>query len=178
MHNTSQETEASHRPASSLFSSPASDIAKGRTTTENRTCLPGKTISKKQMQKTESTRQVVADSGQKRTCSPGKIICKEKKNKKESPRRKTGQVPADSGQKRAETALEEQNLDDCQEKHGMSGRHVLHSKCSDNVGVEAAIFDLEEYVNKIKWLRKLMQYGTSSAGAHWEFVEQVNTFET
>ncbi|KAG6418683.1 hypothetical protein SASPL_120887 [Salvia splendens] len=203
LHNTGQETEASRRSASSLFSSPTSsnsavsDIAKGRTTTEKRTCLPGKTISKKQMQKTESARQgggdsrtrktgqLVADSGQKRTCLPEKIICKNQKNKKESPREgagdcstsKTGQVLADSAQKRAELALEGQNLDYCQ---GMSGRHVLHSKCSDHVGVEAAILDLEEYLNKIKWLRKLMQYGTSSAGAqmhHWEFVEQVNAIE-
>ncbi|KAL1559575.1 hypothetical protein AAHA92_09904 [Salvia divinorum] len=168
LHNAGQETEAGHRSASSLLSSPVSsnsavpNAAKRRTTTKKRTCSPGKTICEKQKQKKESPRQGADDSST----------------------RKTGQVVADSGQKRAELAVEiaakEQNLDYCQGKRRASGRHVLHSKCSDHVGVEAAIFDLEEYVNKVKWFRKLMQYGTSSAGApmpHWEFVEQANAFE-
>ncbi|XP_057790036.1 uncharacterized protein LOC131006911 [Salvia miltiorrhiza] len=159
LHNAGQETEAGQRPASSLLSSPVPsnsaipDAAKSITATEMRTCSPGKAVSKKRKHKQERNPSQGAD---------------------DSSRRETSRVVADSGQNRAEPAAEiaqeELNPGHSQVTYIASGRLVLHSKCSDRV--EAAILDLEEYVNKVKWLKKLMQCGISSSGAqvpHWEF---------
>lgn len=150
MHNAGEETASGQRSASSFFSSPVSsdsavsDAAKSRTATEARTRSLGKILSKKRKHKQErSTSLGPADSSTS----------------------KTSTVVADSGQNGAEAAVEiaqeELNLDHCQEKYRASGQLVLHSRRSDNI--EAAILDLEEYVNKVKWLKKLMQYGISSS---------------
>ncbi|XP_073138074.1 uncharacterized protein [Henckelia pumila] len=57
--------------------------------------------------------------------------------------------------------------------HGAGGRVALDSVETDTV--EAAIMELEELVNKVKWIKKILEQGISfSDGARpeWEFVDQ------
>lgn len=95
--------------------------------------------------------------------------------------RKTSGVVADSGQHgavagpAAEVAEEELNPDSCQEKY----RSILNSKRSDTI--EAVIMDLEEHVNKVKWLKKILRNGISSPDnerPQWTFSEPLTALET
>ncbi|KAL1562117.1 hypothetical protein AAHA92_04732 [Salvia divinorum] len=59
-----------------------------------------------------------------------------------------------------------------------SGGDSLNSKGSGTV--EAGILDLEEYINKVKWLKKILQEGKSSSKnqkPEWKFVEPHPTLE-
>ncbi|KAH6808976.1 Agenet domain-containing protein [Perilla frutescens var. frutescens] len=151
--NQGQETKAVQRPAGSLttrslLSSPlpsnsdVSDKAKSRTTTETQTRSLGKSVSKKWKAK------------QDRSTSPEPVG---------SSTRKANRAVADSGQNEAEPAAEvtkdELKPDYSQKKY----RVVLNSTHSHTL--EAAVLDLEEYLNKVKWLKKKLQYGISSSDA-------------
>ncbi|KAL6532382.1 hypothetical protein OROGR_014352 [Orobanche gracilis] len=53
-----------------------------------------------------------------------------------------------------------------------NGGSTLNSARFDTL--EAAVMDLEEYVNKIKWLKTILGQGVSSSNGYrngWEFVE-------
>ncbi|XP_057806545.1 uncharacterized protein LOC131021390 isoform X4 [Salvia miltiorrhiza] len=52
-------------------------------------------------------------------------------------------------------------LDDTSQKRYMAGgRDALNSRRSGTI--EATIVDLEKYINKVKWLKKMLQHGNSS----------------
>ncbi|XP_057771372.1 uncharacterized protein LOC130991282 isoform X2 [Salvia miltiorrhiza] len=149
---------------------------------------------------TRKPSKVVADSGhngaavsdaatEMPACSLGKPVSKKQKHKRKRstrPRpadhstRKPSKVVADSGHDgadpaAAEIAEEELNRDNCQEKNSASDRSVVLPKGSDSI--EAAILALEEYVNKVKWLKKLVRCGISSSDTQvpqWEFVEEIS----
>lgn len=92
--------------------------------------------------------------------------------------RKTSGIVADSGQHGAGPAAEvaeELNPDSCQEKY----RSFLNSERSDTI--EAVIMDLEEQVNKVKWLKKILRNGISSPDnerPRWTFSEPLAALET
>ncbi|PIN11332.1 hypothetical protein CDL12_16068 [Handroanthus impetiginosus] len=70
------------------------------------------------------------------------------------------------------SVAEEEHNFRCPLKDRASGGNTLNSVQSDTL--EAPILDLEEYVNKIKWLKAMLHNGISSSNAHrpqWEFVE-------
>lgn len=115
-----------------------------------------------------------------KTSSLGKTVSKKPKEKKErglvnSSTRKTSLLSSDSVQNvvglAAEIAKEEPNLDSSRNKCTGSGGFTLHSKRSDHP--EAAILHLEEYLSKVKWLKKMAQCGIPSSDAkrpQWEFI--------
>ncbi|KAL0414387.1 UNVERIFIED_CONTAM: hypothetical protein Sradi_1640400 [Sesamum radiatum] len=90
--------------------------------------------------------------------------------------RKTSLADSDSGRTSAEPAAEvaEKDLNSSSplKKYGANGHVTLHSMRSDTF--EAAILDLEDYLNKVKRLKAILHYGISSSDAprpQWEFVE-------
>lgn len=61
---------------------------------------------------------------------------------------------------------------DTDSRQGMNEHDSLSSKRSYTV--EAGITDLEECINKVKWLKKILQEGISSSKnqrSEWKFVE-------
>ncbi|KAL0348963.1 UNVERIFIED_CONTAM: hypothetical protein Sangu_1124100 [Sesamum angustifolium] len=90
--------------------------------------------------------------------------------------RKTSSADSDSGWTSAEPAAEvaEKDLNSSPpvNKYRANGQVTLHSMRSDTF--EAAILDLEDYLNKVKRLKAILHYGISSSDAprsQWEFVE-------
>ncbi|KAL0376733.1 UNVERIFIED_CONTAM: hypothetical protein Scaly_0790900 [Sesamum calycinum] len=90
--------------------------------------------------------------------------------------RKTSSADSDSGRTSAEPAAEvaEKDLNSSPpvNKYRANGQVTLHSMRSDTF--EAAILDLEDYLNKVKRLKAILHYGISSSDApssQWEFVE-------
>ncbi|KAK4405833.1 hypothetical protein Sango_0589800 [Sesamum angolense] len=90
--------------------------------------------------------------------------------------RKTSSADSDSGRTSAEPAAEvaekNHNSSPPVNKYRANGQVTLHSMRSDTF--EAAILDLEDYLNKVKRLKAILHYGISSSDAprsQWEFVE-------
>ncbi|KAK6161382.1 hypothetical protein DH2020_004763 [Rehmannia glutinosa] len=84
--------------------------------------------------------------------------------------RKTSRADTDSGHTSAERPAEisEEDL----KKYRGNGGVTLNSVRSDTL--EAAVLDLEEYLNKVKWLKTILGHGISSSDAprpQWEFLE-------
>lgn len=122
------------------------------------------------------TSRVVADSRQNKLQTQDRQESSTSQGPVDSQPRKTSGVVADSGQHGAGPAAEEElNPDSCQEKY----RSTLNSKRSDTI--EAAIMDLEEYVNKVKWLKKILRYGISPSDderPQWTCLEPLAALET
>ncbi|KAK4425545.1 hypothetical protein Salat_1748500 [Sesamum alatum] len=77
-----------------------------------------------------------------------------------------------SGEHAAEVAEKDLNSSPPLKKLRANGQPTLRSMCSDTF--EAAILDLEDYLNKVRRLKAILQYGISSSDAprpEWEFVE-------
>ncbi|KAH6830676.1 Agenet domain-containing protein [Perilla frutescens var. hirtella] len=94
--------------------------------------------------------------------------------------RKTNCADKDSSHSAGEQAVEFEVAEDdlnCR-KFTTNGRGTLNSKRSDTL--EASVMDLEEYINKVKWLKRILKYGISSSEDHipqWLFVEPYGDLE-
>lgn len=89
----------------------------------------------------------------------------------DSSTRKTSREDADS-RMIAEQEVEVAKNDSGLKKYKPSEGGAQNSKRSDTL--EATILDFEEYINKVKWLKKILKYGISSSdngGHQWKFVE-------
>ncbi|KAI3469708.1 hypothetical protein Pfo_026371 [Paulownia fortunei] len=171
-HKAGQETEAGLGTAGSSvrlpFSSPVSsnsavsDEVKSTGTTEMQKQSLGTTVSK-------GLKDI-----QEKSVSQG---CEDISTRKRS------WADTDSGQTSAEPAAEvaEEDLNSsCSlKKYRARGGVTLNSMRSDTL--EAAILDVEEYVNKVKWLKTILGYGISPSDAprpQWEFVPPPAASET
>ncbi|CAA0828256.1 Agenet domain-containing protein [Striga hermonthica] len=79
----------------------------------------------------------------------------------------------ESGQAKTEPKLDvadKEKLDSGEDEKGKGGS-VLNSARSDTL--EAAVMDLEEYLNKVKWLKIVLEQGISPPDdkSEWQFVE-------
>lgn len=95
---------------------------------------------------------------------------------KENETGKTSLADSDSGQALAEPVAEiaEEDLNSgCFPSKPRNKGVALRSMQSDSL--EAVIMDLEEYVNKVKWLKGMLHRGISSSSdsqrSRWEFVD-------
>ncbi|KAL3626389.1 hypothetical protein CASFOL_029938 [Castilleja foliolosa] len=124
----------------------------------------------------EEVKSIEPTETSKRSKTPTKS---ENKHKKSTRRRhrvvKTDSVQTVSEQK-ADVAADVDDINsDCSTKKYIDngGSTVLNSTRSDTL--EAAVLDLEEYVNKVKWLKTILGCGISSSDGstknQWEFVE-------
>lgn len=154
--NASQETDQDVPMSAGLLARPSlssprtsnsagSSELKSKQTMEMRRCFRGTSPSKEQKDDAEkSGSQGCGDSNRKRSHSD-----------------------ADSKQSTPDQT-DELNF----RKYVANGGSVLNSKRAHTL--EATIFDLEEYINKVKWLKKLLHYGfhpPENQGHHWKFVE-------
>lgn len=145
-----QETEAVQRPVGSTSRSPfsfpvssnsavSSEVTSKRAT-ETHIRSEGTSFSKEQKDDTEKS----ASQG----CG-------------DSSTRKTSRADADSRKSIAEQAVEVAEDDMNFKKYRASEGGAQNSKRADTL--EATILDFEEYVNKVKWLKKVLKFGISSS---------------
>lgn len=90
----------------------------------------------------------------------------------EDSNRKRSRADADSKQSAPDQTVEVVRDELNFRKYVANGGSNLNSKRAHTL--EATILDLEEYINKVKWLKKLLHYGfhpPESQGHHWKFVE-------
>ncbi|KAG8370354.1 hypothetical protein BUALT_Bualt14G0108200 [Buddleja alternifolia] len=87
---------------------------------------------------------------------------------------KTSRADTNSGQTSSEPIAEEDLNSSCPLKNSKASEEgtTLRSVHSDTM--EAAILDLDEYLNKVKWLKGILESGISSSDvprSQWEFVD-------
>ncbi|KAH6821668.1 hypothetical protein C2S53_019182 [Perilla frutescens var. hirtella] len=119
--------------------------------------------------------------------SQGPTVSEEQKSDREksashecgdSSTRKTNRAENDSRHSIVEEAGEVEEDDLNYIKFSAIGGGTLNLKRFDTL--EASVLELEEYINKIKWLKKILKYGISSFegwGPQWEFVDSGGALE-
>ncbi|GFP95890.1 hypothetical protein PHJA_001733200 [Phtheirospermum japonicum] len=159
-HNSGQETESGQSKAGSSLRLPSSSQVPSTSAASDEVKSTGTTeISKRSNDSTK------LKNTQKRSTSRGHRVVKTD----------SGQTSAEP---KADVAADMDDINsDCSTKKYIDkgGSPLLNSTRSDTL--EAAVLDLEEYVNKVKWLKTILGCEVSS-GNQWEFVEPLAASDT
>ncbi|KAL6519938.1 hypothetical protein OROMI_032832 [Orobanche minor] len=187
-----QETEASQGTAGLVSSNSAvSDEVKSTGSTEIdkrslRSTVPKKLKNKQKKSRSSGRRDRDPHSeltpAEPKADAAESTVPKRLRNKQEKrsshggsdPEPRSEQTPAES---KADAADDDKLDSTCSiQNYPANGGSTLNSTRFDTL--EAAVMDLEEYVNKIKWLKAILGQGISSSNGNrngWEFVEPLAT---